>query len=225
MTSTINPSGKENGMRRKGSQKKEWKWVLFVGMILCIVPLSMTGCSKTDKGEAPKKAEGQAPAKVAVDDGKPFSFRGIIMGAPLKTQFKDCKSQPGGPCYKEGVKGEAFKGYQIEGIPKLDFATTEYVTLIDDNVELILTEFNREYAGKNMLTYLKGQYGEPASYKSSMLTEKAGDIPYEKILATWNVKGCVLELSNIRDSLVDSGRLLIKSDKYLKKEGQGGGKK
>jgi len=212
-------------MRRKKSQKTEWTWVWFVWMIILIVPLSITGCSKTDKGDAPKKAEGQAPAKAAVDDGKPLSFRGITMGAPLKTHFKDCKSQPGGPCYKEGIKGEPFKGYQIEGIPKLDFATTEYVTLIDENVELILTEFNREYAGKNMLTFLKSQYGEPASYKSSMLTEKAGDIPYEKILATWNVKGCVLELSNIRDSLVDSGRLLIKSGKYLKKEGQGGGKK
>jgi hypothetical protein len=58
-----------------------------------------------------------------------------------------------------------------------------------------------------------------------MLAEKASDIPYEKFLATWSIKGCVLELSNIRDSLVDSGRLLIKSDKYLKKEVPGTGKK
>jgi hypothetical protein len=43
-------------------------------------------------------------------------------------------------------------------------------------------------------------------------------------LATRNVKGCLLELNNIIDSLLDSGRLLIKSDKYLKKEGQGEGK-
>ena len=213
-------------MRRKGNQKGDWRAALFVLVILFVGPWSMAGCSKTDKGEVPKKTDAQAAAKVQVDDGKPFSFRGITMGVPLKTQFKDCKGQPAsGPCCKEGVKGEPFKGYQIEGIPKLDFATTEYVAIIDDKVELVLTEFNREYAGKNMLTFLKSQYGEPASYKSSMLTEKAGDIPYEKILVTWNIKGCVLELSNVRDNLVDSGRLLIKSEKYLKKEAQGGGKK
>ncbi len=212
-------------MRYKGYPDRYWRVGLLLLSMAFVFSVSLTGCSKTDKGESPKKSEAPAVAKPQVDDGKPFSFRGITMGAPLKTQFKDCKSQPGGPCYKEGVKGEVFKAYQINGLPKLDFATTEYVALIDDNVELILTEFNREYAGRNMLAFLKGQYGEPASYKSSMLTEKAGDIPYEKILATWNFKGCVLELSNIRESLVDSGRLLIKSDKYLKKEGQGGGKK
>ena len=212
-------------MRRKKSQKTEWTWVWFVWMIILIVPLSITGCSKTDKGDAPKKTEVQAPAKAPVDDGKPFSFRGITMGAPLKTQFKDCKSQHGGPCYKEGVKGEAFKGSQIEGLPKLDFGTTEYVSLIDDSVELILVEFVKEYASTNMMKLLKENYGQPASYTSSMLAEKATDLPYEKFQATWNIKGCVLELSNVRDSIVDRGRVLIKSEKYLKKEAQGGGKK
>jgi hypothetical protein len=212
-------------MPYKGYSNRYWRVGLSLLLMTFVFSVSLPGCSKTDKGESPKKSDAPAVAKPQVDDGKPFSFRGITMGVPLKTQFKDCKSRSGGICYKEGAKGEAFKGYQIEGLPKLDFATTEYVALIDDNVELILAEFNREYAGKNMLTFLKGQYGEPASYKSSMLTEKAGDIPYEKILATWNVKGCVLELSNVRDNLVDSGRLLIKSDKYLKKEAQGGGKK
>lgn len=212
-------------MRRRRNQKTELKGLLFVWMILCIVPLSMAGCSKTDKGDAPKKAEVQAPVKAPVDDGKPFSFRGITMGTPLKTQFKDCKSQPGGPCYKEGVKGEAFKSYQIEGLPKLDFGTMEYVFLIDDSVELILVEFVKEYASTNMMKLLKEHYGQPASYTSSMLAEKATDLPYEKFQATWNIKGCVLELSNVRDSIVDRGRVLIKSEKYLKKEAQGGGKK
>jgi hypothetical protein len=210
----------QEGYRRAG--------VIFF-IFLFFIPLCfLIGCSKTEKGEVPKKAETQTPTKVFVDDGKPLNFRGITMGVPLKDQLKDCKStgQPaGGACVKEGVKGEALKQYQIEGLQKLDFLTTEYVALIDDKVESILVEFNREYAGKNMMALLKGQFGEPASLKSSMLIEKAGDIPYEKILATWNIKGCVLELSNIRDSMVDSGRLLIKSDKYLKKEGQGGGKK
>lgn len=187
-----------------------------------------TGCGKTEKGEAVKKAETPSPPKAFVDDGKPLSFRGITMGVSLKDQFKDCKSAgitSGVACYKEGVKGDAFKQYQIEGLPKLDFLTTEYVTLVDDRVELILVEFNKEYAGRNMMTLVKSQFGEPTSYKSDMMAEKGGDIPYERFLATWNVKGCVLELSNVRSSLVDSGRLLIRSDKYLKKEGGGTGKK
>jgi len=213
-------------MRRKGNQKRDWRAALFVLVILFVGPWSVAGCSKTDKGEVPKKTDAQAAAKVQVDDGKPFSFRGITMGAPLKTQFKDCKGQPAsGPCYKEGVKGEAFKGYQIEGLSKLDFGTTEYVSLIDDSVELILVEFVKEYASTNMMKLLKETYGEPASYTSSMLAEKATDLPYEKFLVTWNIKGCVLELSNVRDNIVDSGRVLIKSEKYLKKEAQGGGKK
>jgi len=213
-------------MRRKGNQKRDWRAALFVLVILFVGPWSMAGCSKADKGEVPKKTDAQAAAKVPVDDGKPFSFRGIAMGVSLKTQFKDCKGQPAsGPCYKEGVKGEAFKGYQIEGLSKLDFGTTEYVSLIDDSVELILVEFVKEYASTNMMKLLKETYGEPASYTSSMLAEKATDLPYEKFLVTWNIKGCVLELSNVRDSIVDSGRVLIKSEKYLKKEAQGGGKK
>jgi hypothetical protein len=213
-------------MRRKGNQKGDWRAALFVLVILFVGPWSMAGCSKTDKGEVPKKTDAQAAAKVQVDDGKPFSFRGITMGVPLKTQFKDCKGQPAsGPCCKEGVKGEPFKGYQIEGLSKLDFGTTEYVSLIDDSVELILVEFVKEYASTNMMKLLKETYGEPASYKSSMLAEKATDLPYEKFLVTWNIKGCVLELTNVRDSIVDSGRVLIKSEKYLKKEAQGGGKK
>lgn len=216
-------------MQSKEYQDGYWRAGVIILMVLFVLPLCfLAGCSKTEKGEVPKKAETPTATKVFVDDGKPLNFRGITMGVPLKDQFKDCKSaaQPaGGACVKEGVKGEALKQYQIEGLQKLDFLTTEYVALIDDKVESILVEFNREYAGKNMMALVKGQFGEPASLKSSMLTEKAGDIPYEKFLATWNIKGCVLELSNIRDSLVDSGRLLIKSDKYLKKEGQGGGKK
>jgi hypothetical protein len=220
---------KEKGMRSKGHREGYWRAGVIFFMVLFILPICfLTGCSKTEKGEVAKKEEGPAPPKIFVDDGKPLNFRGITMGVSLKDQFKDCKSagQPaGGACVKEGVKGEAFKQHQIEALPKLDFLTTEYVALIDDKVELILVEFNKEYAGKNMMALVKGQFGEPASLKSSMLTEKAGDIPYEKFLATWNIKGCVLELSNVRDNLVDSGRLLIKSDKYLKKEGQGGGKK
>ncbi|MEI8172760.1 MAG: hypothetical protein WCH07_04650 [Deltaproteobacteria bacterium] len=212
-------------MRCIGNQKRDWRAALFVLVILFVGSWSMAGCSKTDKGEVPKKTDAQAAAKVQVDDGKPFSFRGITMGVPLKTQFKDCKGQPGGPCNKEGVKGDAFKDYKIEGLSKLDFGTTEYVSLIDDSVELILVEFVKEYASTNMMKLLKETYGEPASYTSSMLAEKATDLPYEKFLVTWNIKGCVLELSNVRDNIVDSGRVLIKSAKYLKKEAQGGGKK
>ncbi|MCX5835792.1 MAG: hypothetical protein NTX62_02240 [Deltaproteobacteria bacterium] len=212
-------------MRYKGHPNRYWRVGLSLLLITFVFSVSLPGCSKTDKGESPKKSEAPAVAKPQVDDGKPFSFRGITMGVPLKTQFKDCKSQPGGICYKEGVKGEAFKGYQIEGLPKLDFGTKEYVSLIDDSVELILVEFVKEYASTNMMKLLKETYGEPASSKSSMLAEKATDLPYEKFLVTWNIKGCVLELSNVRDSIVDSGRVLIKSEKYLKKEAQGGGKK
>jgi hypothetical protein len=48
-----------------------------------------------------------------------------------------------------------------------------------------------------------------------MLDGKANDIPYERILATWHVKGCILELSNVRSSITDIGMLLIKSEKYM----------
>ena len=212
-------------MRYKGYPNRYWRVGLSLLLITFVFSVSLPGCSKTDKGESPKKSEAPAMAKPQADDGKPLSFRGITMGASLKTQFKDCKSQPGAPCYKEGVKGEAFKGYQIEGLPKLDFGTKEYVSLIDDSVELILVEFVKEYAPTNMMKLLKETYGEPASYTSSMLAERATDLPYEKFQATWNIKGCVLELSNVRDNIVDSGRVLIKSEKYLKKEAQGGGKK
>jgi hypothetical protein len=221
--------GKEKGMLFTDHIKGYWRiGLFFMVLVFTVSLLSLVGCGKTEKGEGAKKAEAPAPPKVFVDDGKPLNFRGITMGVPLKDQFKDCKSAEkpaAGGCYKDGVKGEAFKQYQIEGLPKLDFATSEYVSLVDDKVELILVEFNKEYAGKNMMALVKGQFGEPASYKSNMLAEKASDIPYEKFLATWSIKGCVLELSNIRDSLVDSGRLLIKSDKYLKKEVPGTGKK
>ncbi|MBM4270989.1 MAG: hypothetical protein FJ139_02340 [Deltaproteobacteria bacterium] len=210
-------------MQYADHMKGFWRISLLIMVFFFAVPLSfLAGCGKTEKGEAVKKAEAPAAPKVFVDDGKPLNFRGITMGVSLKEQFKDCKSadKPAGGCFKEGVKGEAFKQYQMEGLPKLDFLSTEYVALVDDKVELILVEFNKEYAGKNVMALVKGQFGEPASYKSDMMTEKAGDIPYERFLATWNVKSCVLELSNVRDSLVDSGRLLIRSDRYLKKEGQ-----
>jgi hypothetical protein len=212
-------------MRYKGYPNRYWRVGLSLLLITFVFSVSLPGCSKTDKGESSKKGEAPAVAKPQVDDGKPLSFRGITMGVSLKTQFKDCKSQSGGICYKEGVKGEAFKGYQIEGLPILNFGTTEYVSLIDDSVELILVEFVKEYASTNMMKLMKETYGEPASYTSSMLAERATDLPYEKFQATWNIKGCVLELSNVRDSIVDSGRVLIKSEKYLKKEAQGGGKK
>jgi hypothetical protein len=212
-------------MRYKGYSNRYWRVGLSLLLMTFVFSVSLPGCSKTDKGESPKKSDAPAVAKPQVDDGKPFSFRGITMGVPLKTQFKDCKSRSGGICYKEGAKGEAFKDYQIEGLPKLDFGSTEYVSLIDDSVELILVEFIKEYASTNMMKLLKENYGQPSNYTSSMLAEKATDLPYEKFQATWNIKGCVLELSNVRDSIVDSGRVLIKSEKYLKKEAQGGGKK
>jgi hypothetical protein len=212
-------------MRYRNYPNKYWRVGLSLLLISFVSFVTLSGCSKTDKGESSKKSEAPAVAKPQVDDGKPFSFRGITMGTPLKTQFKDCKSQPGVPCYKEGVKGEPFKEYQIEGLPKLDFGTMEYAVLLDGNVELILVEFVKEYASTNMMKLLKGQYGEPASYNSSMLAEKATDLPYEKFLATWNVKGCVLELSNVRDNIVDRGRVLIKSEKYLKRDAQGSSKK
>lgn len=212
-------------MRYVRYPKRYWRIGVSLFLIAFVFSISLSGCSKTDKGDSPKKSEATAVAKPQVDDGKPFSFRGITMGAPLKTQFKDCKSQPGGSCHKEGVKGEPFKEYQIEGLPKLDFGTMEYAVLVDGNVELILVEFVKEYASTNMMKLLKETYGEPASYNSSMLAEKATDLPYEKFLATWNIKGCKLELSNVRDSIVDKGRVLIKSEKYLKKETQGSGKK
>jgi hypothetical protein len=195
---------------------------LVTASVLSPPPL---GHSQTEKGKA-KKAAAPPAVKPQVDASKLFSFRGITVGMPLKEQFKDCKSQPApGGCWKEGVKGEAFKQYQIEGLSKLDFASTEYVALLDDKVELILVEFNKEYAETKMMKLLKGQYGEPAAYKSEMLDAKPTDIPYEKFVATWNVKGCLLELSNVRESIVDSGRLLIRSEKYLKSEPQGGTRK
>jgi hypothetical protein len=212
-------------MRYKGYSNRCWRSVLSLLLIIFVSSVSLPGCSKTDKGESQKNSEANSVAKSQADDGKPFSFRGITMGAPLKNQFKSCKSQPGGVCYSEGVKGDALKGYRIEGLPKLDFGTTEYVSLIDNSVELIMVEFIKEYASTNMMKMLKENYGQPASYTSSMLQEKATDLPYEVFQATWNIKGCVLELSNVRDSIVDKGRVLIKSDKYLKKEGQGGAKK
>lgn len=212
-------------MRYKGCPNRYWRVGLSLLLMAFVFSVSLQGCSKTDKGDSPKKSEAPAVAKPQIDDGKPFSFRGIAMGAPLKIQFKDCKSQPGGPCYKEGVKGEPFKEYQIEGLPKLDFGTMEYAVLVDGNVELILVEFVKEYASTNMMKLLKDTYGQPTNYTSSMLAEKATDLPYEKFLTTWNVKGCVLELSNVRDSIVDKGRVLIKSEKYLKKDAQGSGKK
>lgn len=214
--------GKEHNMKLRGLtwRHKRVDVVLLLGICTVFLVLA-AGCGKTEKGEAVKKTEVSAPSKVSVEDGKPLSFRGITIGVPLKDQFKECKAvgkTAGQACFKEGVKDDPYKQYQIEGLPKLDFLTTEYVSLIDDKVELILVEFNKEYAGKNVMAMVKGQFGEPASYKSEMLAEKAGDIPYERFLATWKVKGCVLELSNVRTSLVDSGRLLIRSEKYITKE-------
>lgn len=192
------------------------KLLLALVVFVFIIPAFFMGCTK--KEESPKKVEAQALAKTSVDDGKPFSFRGITMGVPLKAQFKDCKEKPAtGACYKEGIKEDAYKNYRIEGLPKLEFETVDYVSLIEEKVELMLFEFNKEYASTNMMKLLKTEFGEPASFSSSMLVEKAGDIPYERFMATWNIKGCVLELSNVRKSITDSGMLLIKSEKFLKK--------
>jgi hypothetical protein len=47
----------------KGYQNK---CVLTVLLLLVIVFIFLPGCSKTDKGDAPKKAETQVPAKVEV---------------------------------------------------------------------------------------------------------------------------------------------------------------
>ena len=48
-------------MRFNGYQKKYWKMALF---LIVFVFLFLPGCSPTDKGEAPKKVDAQAPQKV-----------------------------------------------------------------------------------------------------------------------------------------------------------------
>ncbi|MDD5476362.1 MAG: hypothetical protein PHU03_07615, partial [Syntrophales bacterium] len=209
----------EVDMRYLNSPKRN-RWIV-VSMLLISLAffLSIAGCSQSDTGkaEAPKKTEAPAPAPVAAApqeyDGEALVFRGITMGEPLEAQFEHCDSKPEGPCYREGIEGDPYKEYIIEGLPDLGIRTTEFVSLIDGNIELYMLETDKELVGRQILALVQGMFGDPASDERSMLE---GAIPYEVYLKTWDVKGCLVQMSNIRTSELDPGRLLIKSAEYLK---------
>lgn len=193
---------------------------IIISFLIVFLSLYIIGCQNNTEKEANEKfqtefnrlADLQIQKNLEEENKKPFTFRGIILGAPLDRQLPECQGdwyKKTEPCYRN-IDGQ-FNHYTIEALPDIGFGMLTIVNLIDGNIESISTSTGDRDA-QIMIDLLQKKYGKPVIYNTEITQNRMG-AKFSRVMVKWKIKNCEILLMT-RVSRIDDGLLIITTKKW-----------